>query len=137
VPTLTGLTADAATAQLDSIGLVGEVTEQFDNTGAVPAGTVISQTEAPGATAARGDTIHYVVSKGQDLVTVDNVLGFSRDEAISELTSHGFTVSIQGYRPDRIVVSMSVAPGTKLLRGSDVGLIFGDGAGNGSGNPNR
>jgi beta-lactam-binding protein with PASTA domain len=80
-----------------------------------------------------------VVSKGQDLVTVPEIRGFSRDEAERELRGEGFAIDIRSYRPDRVVVGVSPGVGQRVLRGGTVVVTFGggnDGNGNGNGNGN-
>jgi eukaryotic-like serine/threonine-protein kinase len=126
VPNLVGLPREQADAALAAVQLVGEVAEEvFDNTGAVPAGVVMSQETPADEQVARDTTIRYVVSKGQDLVAVPNVIGFSRDEAEEDLEALGFAIDIEEYRPDRTVVSVSPAPGQRVLRGTTVVVTFG------------
>ena len=62
VPALADLTLAAAQAKLAAAGLVAVVTEQTSDT--VALGVVISQDPAAGAVAAKGSTVHLVVSSG-------------------------------------------------------------------------
>src|SRR5690606_5439459 len=103
--------------------------ERFDNSGRVPAGEIISQDVPPGTAVPRDSTVSVVVSRGQDLVPVPDVRGFSRDEAERELRGDGFQIEIREYRPDRVVVNVSPGVGQRVLRGSTVVVTFGGGGG--------
>jgi eukaryotic-like serine/threonine-protein kinase len=128
VPNLVGLPRDQAEAALAAVQLVGEVaSEEFENTGAVPAGVVLRQETPADQQVPRDTTIRYVVSKGQDLVAVPNVIGFSRDEAEDDLEALGFEIDIREYRPNRTVVSTSPPAGQRVLRGTEVVVTFGGG----------
>lgn len=62
VPALTGMTREGAGSALTAVGLVaGAVQESYD---AAPAGTVIAQVPAAGATVASGDAVAFTVSRG-------------------------------------------------------------------------
>ena len=67
VPSLVWSTYDDAIAALSSQGLKpGHVSKEYDNTGAFPAGVVMSQTQGEGTSLDKGSTVDFVVSKGVD-----------------------------------------------------------------------
>lgn len=113
VPTLIGIGLDAATASLQSAGLmVGTVTSQNDPN--LAANTVISASQEQGATVAKGATINLVVASGK--VVVVDVTGFTIDAATRQLEQLGLTVtavddpSCPAATP-RTVRTQSIAPG--------------------------
>ncbi|MDO9176199.1 MAG: PASTA domain-containing protein, partial [Actinomycetota bacterium] len=101
--------------------------EEFNNT--VPAGQIIRQSPAPGATVERGATITIVISKGQDLVTLPNIIGQTFEPATAALAAAGLgvnSVTGDGTQPLQSV-SVNGAPATagqQFLRGTKVDLAF-------------
>ena len=90
VPSLNGMSADAAKKAIEGLGLAAAPTEAFSDT--VAQGQVISQQTAEGSILHRGDTVAYTVSKGPEKVAVPDVVGRQRDDARSVLEAAGFTV---------------------------------------------
>jgi serine/threonine protein kinase len=84
VPSLTNLTADAATGSLASQGLKLGTTTAADSP-TVAAGLIISSTPASGAGAARGDSVDIVVSTGK--VNVPSVVGQAITDANKALSA--------------------------------------------------
>ena len=92
VPTLTGLSQDAATQAITDAGLVlGTITPQNDKD--LAAGTVISADPGDGANVATGTTVNLVVASGR--VTIKDVRGYTVDAATRELQDAGLTVTAQ------------------------------------------
>jgi eukaryotic-like serine/threonine-protein kinase len=84
VPDLTGLTEDEAFARLREAGLVpGQRSRDFSTE--VPEGRIISQDPAAGEQVAVRSRIAYVVSAGEELVTVRPVVNRSEADAIFRL----------------------------------------------------
>lgn len=67
VPNLVGLTEEQAKTALEEAKLVGNPTYDFDDE--VPAGEVISQTEAVDSELEEGSTVSYVISNGKENYT--------------------------------------------------------------------
>jgi serine/threonine-protein kinase len=93
VPSVVGMTVDAATAQLAQDKLKLNVSDQQFND-QVPAGQVISQDPAANAAAHHGDTVNVVVSKGVEMLPVPNVKGEKVDKATTDLQNAGFQVNV-------------------------------------------
>ena len=90
VPSLGGMSADAAKSAIEGLGLVATPTEAFSDT--VAEGQVISQQTNEGTILHRGDTVAYTVSKGPEKVAVPDVVGRQRQEARTILENAGFSV---------------------------------------------
>ena len=90
VPSLGGMSADAAKTAIEDLGLVATPTEAFSDT--VAEGQVISQQTNEGTILHRGDTVAYTVSKGPEKVAVPDVVGRQRQEARTILENAGFSV---------------------------------------------
>ncbi|WP_166983487.1 Stk1 family PASTA domain-containing Ser/Thr kinase [Paramicrobacterium fandaimingii] len=130
VPQLVGETKDAATAALDEAGLkLGSVSEKFSDD--VPKGKVISvDYEKP---LAPGDSVNLLVSKGQDLVAVPDVVGMTVNEAKQTLEEADFTVKIDSNIPKQYwdavindlfaVDSTDPEAGAMIKRGSTVTIV--------------
>ncbi|NLF56491.1 MAG: PASTA domain-containing protein, partial [Candidatus Hydrogenedens sp.] len=91
VPDVAGQSESAASGMIVGAGLtVGSVTGQSHAT--VPAGRVISQYPAAGASAVSGSLVALVVSTGPQLVTVPNVAGRPQAEAQNTVTGAGLSM---------------------------------------------
>lgn len=129
VPDLKGLTPDAAKKALSDAGLnpaEGDSVYSED----VDAGMVASQDIAAGATANKGDTITYHVSKGEEEVTIPNVEGMTEDQAVSKLENAGFSVTKTSKESDTVdkgsVISQSKTG--KAPKGTTITLTVSSGA---------
>ncbi|MGN6218704.1 MAG: Stk1 family PASTA domain-containing Ser/Thr kinase [Microbacterium sp.] len=92
VPTLKGLSQDAATQAIADAGLVlGTITPQNDKD--LPAGTVIEANPADGTSLATGSTVNLKVASGS--VTIKDMRGYPVDAATTELQNLGLTVTTQ------------------------------------------
>jgi len=119
-PTLVGLTIENAQLAVDSVGLrLVQLETEFSET--VVAGTIVSQTVAPGAQVARGSEVSVVASKGPDVRVVPNVEGLSIAEATAALERVGLVRSGVAGGGD-IVTSSSPEAGAELREGNAVEL---------------
>ena len=91
IPNVTGLLLSDATKRLAEVGFHGMVGESRFHA-AAPKGTVLEQTPAAGQHDAEGATVNLVVSAGQKLVAVPNVVGLQRQEAEAALEAAGLEV---------------------------------------------
>ncbi len=121
VPNLVGSTAQQATSQLGSLGLIANIINAYSDT--VTVGTVMSTNPSAGQLAAKGSTVTVTVSQGPHLVQVPNVLGDTISQAQSALTSAGLTVA-NIYGPPGATHALGTGPsaGTTVRYGSPVNL---------------
>jgi len=103
-----------------------ETTEEFSDE---PAGTILSQTPAAGTEILPEETdIVFTVSKGQDLRTVIDLVGYN-DKALNDYASaSGFNIRIvQEDFSDTVpignVISQKPVDGTKLAPGSNIEVV--------------
>jgi beta-lactam-binding protein with PASTA domain len=127
VPTLKGLTEDAATAAVKGAKLTidDDVKRRFSAT--VDKGTVISSSPTAGSKIAPGRTVTLVVSKGTEPVPLDNVVGQGKDAAVQLLQSKGLRVEVQdqdffdgGPQPGNVSAQEPAAQGQTVAKGSTV-----------------
>ncbi|GAA2746563.1 Stk1 family PASTA domain-containing Ser/Thr kinase [Terrabacter aerolatus] len=130
VPTLVGVKVGDTGAALSPLTLrLGDTSQAWSET--VPAGTVISQDPAPGASVKRNTQVSVVVSKGRRPIEVPTVTGASFDAASATLTKAGLTVQRgtdvnSDTVPAGQVVSQSPDKGT-LHQGDTVTLVVSKG----------
>jgi beta-lactam-binding protein with PASTA domain len=122
MPSLKGLTADAAEAQLAQLGLE---TTKDTVPGPPPEGTVIAQSPEAGTTLQTGDSAHFNLSDGAkaEMVSVPNLVGLSRSEAQTQLTQLGLDFTqyvVPSDEPVETVVAQDPARGTSVAVGSSV-----------------
>ena len=112
VPTLVGLSLDAATAALATARLkLGDSTQVYD--GKVPLGYIAGTTPAAKSKVRPNSVVNLIISKGIQVVPLTSYVGKSADQANTELTDAGFSVnSTFGY-------SESVAPGYVIAQDPD------------------
>ncbi|WP_299531018.1 Stk1 family PASTA domain-containing Ser/Thr kinase [uncultured Streptomyces sp.] len=123
VPDVTGLSADEATAALESEGLKARVRPARVHS-AEPAGAVAKQSPGSGAEAEEGTTIELTLSEGPRMIEVPDVTGKDVDEARALLEDAGFEVEVD--RPflsfTDTVAEQSVAAGERAVEGSTLTL---------------
>jgi eukaryotic-like serine/threonine-protein kinase len=124
VPNLTGLTEDAARAELERAGLQlgGVSTAESD---AVAPGRVISQNPGRGTTVARGASVSIVlaIEPEPDTISVPSVIGNFAADAQAKLSNLGFLVTsdtASSGQPAGVVISQTPSAGTEVERGSRV-----------------
>lgn len=130
IPTVRGLTVEAAQAALaarDLTGIVGGESE-FDND--VALGDVLRVERTSDAPVRPGSTLTIIVSRGPDLVEVPNVVGKSINEAVDLLEAAGFSVTLDtnvppGLRDSPLAAVQATDPagGARVLRNSDVTVV--------------
>ncbi|MFL6106406.1 MAG: PASTA domain-containing protein, partial [Marmoricola sp.] len=123
MPTLVGMTDDAARSTLAESGLVVDsVTEQPSKS---PAGTVLRQSVKPGTTADRGDSVDLVVAS--PLPQVRTVVGQPKAGAIAALKALGFRV-VTTFKDvtsgkDDVVLSQRPRGGASVRPGTAIHLV--------------
>jgi beta-lactam-binding protein with PASTA domain/tRNA A-37 threonylcarbamoyl transferase component Bud32 len=139
VPSVTGLSVDAATTALTTKGLQvsPQQTSQYSDT--VATGQVIGIADRDGGGHWRpNDTVTLIVSKGPQLYPVPNVVGMKRDQAKKALANAGFTASYSAFwdavvngvttvtaqSPDPSKATCS-SDGTQCAKGSVIDLTIG------------
>ena len=112
------------------------VTTEYRYDAKVPSGTVIAQTPSAGSLrklSAKHPTcaLSLVVSLGEELATLPDVVGIDEREATARLRALGFSVHVRqvsGTYPAGEVLDMTPSPGTKLPLGKNVTLTVGKGS---------
>jgi eukaryotic-like serine/threonine-protein kinase len=124
VPSLIGLTLEAASSSLASAGLTpGNITTQ--NNATFAADTIIGQTPGVGADVPAGTKVDLVKSSGPPQVTVPSVSGMTRGDATARLTNAGLVAEVgtaYSNQPSGIVISQGPAAGTTVASGGTVTL---------------
>ncbi|AWB86279.1 Stk1 family PASTA domain-containing Ser/Thr kinase [Mycetocola zhujimingii] len=128
IPSVGGMSPDEARSALTGRGLVVADKSKEEFSDEVAKGVVI-RAELPDGTIRPTDTATLVVSKGEDLVTVPDVVGKVLAEAKAELEDLGFTVKVisdvaetnWGF-PLVTVDQSDPAGGTAIKRGATVTL---------------
>ena len=121
IPNVIGATEADATNSLQTAGY--KVNVSYGHSSTVAAGQVISQSPDSSQKGQAGDTITISVSQGPDEIDMPNVVGSTKDAAVAELQSKGFTVTInEEDKPEAAgtVVGQNPVAGTKLSSGSAV-----------------
>ena len=108
IPNVYGQSQDAAWSNLTNAGFNVSIREDYSDE--LAEGLVIAQYPEAGTTAERDSTVEIVISLGQHLVTVPNVVGETVADAYSILNGAGFEVTqSDSYSNSAIVTSQSVA----------------------------
>ncbi len=112
ITSIVNLSVEDATKAVAADNLKIAPTEVFNDT--VAAGLIIDQTPAPDTDGHRGDTITVNVSKGPDLVPLEDTYGQNVKKAKATLEAAGFVVVVQqpqGISPLNLVYSQSPGGG--------------------------
>jgi eukaryotic-like serine/threonine-protein kinase len=130
VPNVLGLSFDDAATRLNAVGFRAEQGESEYNVGS-PRSTVLTQTPAPGSSAAKGTRIVLDVSAGQRRAATPNVVGMDREAAQLALEKVGLEVGDVSQRESPVargqVLSMTPAAGTQLILPSAISLVVSTG----------
>jgi serine/threonine-protein kinase len=124
IPSVLGLDQDDAGAELEAAGFIVNVdTAESDQ----PAGTVIEQ---QAGTLPRGSVVDIMVSTGAAQVTVESVIGDTKQAARATLRAQGLKVSVQKQdvdteSDDGIVLEQSPSGGTQVDARSTVTIVVG------------
>ena len=92
VPDVVGKSSNSAQSTLEDAGFDVKVTEEFSTS--IKKGNVISQSPSSGLPAYKGTTVTIVVSKGENLVTVPNVVDKAESDAVADLEKLGLVVQV-------------------------------------------
>ncbi len=127
VPVLVGTQRAVAVQQIRGDGLVPSVEEEES---ASPAGQVIRQSPSAGREIESGSTVSIVVSKGKAQVSVPNVIGKLRAEAVTTLREAGLSPAVQEQETETPsqagrVVDQFPPPGSKVGKGAEVTVVIG------------
>lgn len=129
VPQVKGLSESEAVTKLEVAGFKVRINSDFNTN--TPKGKVVSQNKK---NAVKGAEIVITVSLGPDLVTVPNTVGLTESEAVLKLKSAGFLVKTDikcsSTIPEGKILSVSVAAGEQLPRGSEVKVLLSAGISN-------
>ena len=122
VPDVSGRSWADARAALAAAHLGAARRLAFDAT--VPAGLVVRTAPAAGDRAAWGATVTVVVSRGPDLVTVPDVRGLTKQDAVARLQAAGLRASFELFGIGSRVIRQSEPPGSRVNRGTVVSLLL-------------
>jgi serine/threonine-protein kinase len=128
VPDVHGDSQASATTELSNAGF--HVHSQYQTSGSVTAGDVISQTPTGGTSVAPHSVVTIVVAKAPATATVPSVTGDLVAEAVSAITSAGFTpreATRAVSNPSRAgaVVSQTPPGSSSRRKGSTVTIVIG------------
>jgi beta-lactam-binding protein with PASTA domain/tRNA A-37 threonylcarbamoyl transferase component Bud32 len=130
VPTVVGMTESEAFRALETAGFNPQALPSEFNKD-VASGTVFKQTPEGDASAAKGSTVSYVVSRGTELAEVPDVKGKSQSSATSTLQKAGFKVSTKESTSDQtdkgLVMSQNPQSGVSVAKGSTVSITVASG----------
>ena len=131
IPSLKGLTPEAAQAALKKLPLVLGVSSEVFNRD-IPKGFVITSDPVAGTEVKRDASISLVISKGVETVALSSYAGKSGEQALNELTDLGFNVE-STYAFDENILSGAVISQTPngvdaAPKGSKVVLIISKGS---------
>ncbi len=101
VPDLKNMSVDEAQKALTAVGLTGSQGDDVYSDD-VSQGKIAGQDTAAGSNANKGDTVVFHVSKGEEQITIPNVVGMSQSAATSKLESAGFSVNIANASSDSV-----------------------------------
>jgi serine/threonine-protein kinase len=130
IPSLTGLTPEAALALLAKIPVsVAPTLEVFSAT--TPKGFVISSEPSAGTKVKRDASVSITVSKGIEQVALASYVGKSGEQALNELTDAGFkVVSTYSFSETKLageVLSQKPAGGATADKASTITLVISKG----------
>jgi serine/threonine-protein kinase len=127
VPDVTGESVSQAKSNLANAGFNNVTTSP--QTSSQPSGTVLSQTPAGGSTADPSSTaVNLVVAQAP---TIPNVVGLTKDAAISKLQSAGYTnvtsqtETVTSKKKDGVVLSQSPSAGQSTPTNTSVTITVG------------
>lgn len=127
-PSIVNRTEAEAVRMIEDMGLK-PLRGDYAYSDTIEDGKVVSQVPEAGATAKKGDTVTYVLSRGGEEVEVPNVVNFPEEGARDRLKSDGFYVGevTQDYHssiPEGYVIRQSVEGGSMRPRGTKIDLVI-------------
>ena len=132
VPNVRTMTRQQANTTLTNLGFTVNVTETFH--AEIAEGVVIDQNPREGAALAYGSTVEITVSRGQEQVSVPNVLNRDEADAISLLSNAGLRHRIVRAPGDfGAVIAQNPASGQRVAPNTQVTITVGEGVDDGTG----
>jgi len=130
VPEIVGISEEEALAALRAAGLIrGQRDREFDPE--VEEGLIISQDPPPDSELEVGGAVDFVVSLGEELVTVRPVVNRSEDDAITRLEDQGLEPFIEREFSDTVaegfVIGQDPAAGDQVPTGTIVTIEISEG----------
>ena len=130
VPSVVGLTLANATSTLDSHGFKPGTVAYQQGVGK-PQGTIISQTPAAGASAAKGSAVN-LVAVGATVQAVPNVIGMTQSAASAAITGAGLSLGhvsliYSASGPSGTVTGQAPSAGVTAPAGSQVAITVSKG----------
>lgn len=131
VPSVTGLSFEEAKTKLDEAGLEGTQGDiRYDPS--KPIGTVLDQIPPSDQIVKDGRRIYLIISGGEQLYDVPNLIGRSLREAKFILNQRNLQVQEVEYKasvqyPNGTILSQLEPAGTKVKKGTMIGLIISTG----------
>ena len=130
IPSISGLTQDAATAAIINAGLkVGNISEAFDSK--VALGMIVDGNPSAGTKVRRNSIVDLITSKGVEQIALVSYVGKSSDQATNELTDAGFSVKSSYAYSESIPAGAVIAQTPDTLptanKGSTVMLVISQG----------
>ena len=131
VPNLTDMTAAEARNALQQAGLKYEAgTAEHSDT--IAENHVMRQNPAAGQKVNKGSTVTYILSAGEEKISVPNVVGELEGTATTTLTNAGFTVTVDYQSSSDVaegcVISQTPAANEKAKSKSAVSIVVSTGA---------
>ncbi|MDD5448253.1 MAG: Stk1 family PASTA domain-containing Ser/Thr kinase [Actinomycetota bacterium] len=125
VPNLVGLSSSEAAGVLKKYDLeLGTVTETFHDS--VEKGKIASQSPSAGEKVPKGTKVNIAISKGQEIVTVPDVVGIDVEAATKQLEKAGLSVQKEEQAStEKIgkVLSQTPAAGERVPKGTSVTIV--------------
>lgn len=130
VPEVVNTNLDAATARLESMGLLLEVAEKVYDDNTLP-GTIVEQKPQQGTQVKNGETVSVVVCLGPESAAVPDLDGMTQEEAANALAPLGLHVGVVTHRQDSdaprgTVIEQYPEQGEVLENGGTVDLTLSD-----------
>ncbi len=130
VPDVSNKSSEEASFILGQASLeIGNIKRVFNDT--VPQGTVISQSPKPGKKVPKGAMVDIVVSKGEELIMVPDLIGKLLKDARRELSQLGLELTRTSEYSDDIdkdaIIRQSPAAGTEVKKGLTVSVVVSKG----------
>ncbi|MBQ8961475.1 MAG: PASTA domain-containing protein [Ruminococcus sp.] len=128
MPDLVGMTEGLAEEQLRQMGLSFE--KAYVETDQYQPGYVAETKPTPGEPVTDGDTVMIYIAMSNGSATVDNYLGMTEDDAVTEANYSGLKVDVEyanGYSVQGTVIGQSKAAGVIIGTGSEITLTVSTG----------
>jgi eukaryotic-like serine/threonine-protein kinase len=122
IPSVQGLSLQAATAALHNAGFPSTSTLHYSST--VPSGEVISSSPAAGTTEPKGTTVKLAVSRGPRTYPVPNVVGEGIDAAVKAVQAAGFTPDPSQVLPGGPNLVLHVSPSGDQPHGTTIKIYY-------------